>query len=448
MVVLSRVMYAVVPLVAALAGCGSGSGGPGGQVATADGVVRCSEVPPIRADEAAYRDSPVYGNAHDLVEEVQAWAAGRPEFVELWLDRERGGWITIGVKGADAAAVQDQVATRWPGEGIVVVEVPWTVEELDALATEVQEALTDAGVQSAGWGMQVNHGVAWLDLGVITPEAVNVLSRFADRPICVDGVAVDAAPEDRPQAIAGEGWRLLGDSLTGEAFRTGVATTDAQLTRLWDSAGLNGDPPEVDWESEIVVWFGAVYGSGCPVRMDGVIVAGALMYADLAVPGAVYGCNADGNPHAFVVAVARDLLPRGPFQVQLEARDPYPGSPDERTVVDVDLSVPRSVANDEQLHTDPELLAGNEPPLVKPGGALPDGPVRFAYRGDPSCGIPVLGPLGGSVWRLADGEAAWEIAEGEELNLYPLDGYARELIASSQEGDWVFVRLADATTCP
>ena len=32
------------------------------------------------------------------------------------------------------------------------------------------------------------------------------------------------------------------------------------------------------------------------------------------------------HPHAFVVAVERQLLPEGPFRVQLEARDPYPGT--------------------------------------------------------------------------------------------------------------------------
>lgn len=439
--------YALV-LAAVLTGCGSVPvGDPVSPESGVEGVPMC-DAAMIRADEALYRDTPVYGNASDLIEEVQAWAPAQPGFVELWLDRERGGWITIGVKGADVAALQAEAASRWPGEGIVVVEVPWTIEELGEVGDEIEAALREAGVQIAGYGLQASSGRVEIDLGVITPEGAAVLAGFAGRPVCVNGTPADDAPEEKPQPTAGEGWRLLGDGLTGESYRTGVATTHEQLGRLWDAAGMGGEPPSVDWQTEIVVWFGAVYGSGCPVRMDGVMVADDLVYADLVVPGAVFGCPSDANPHAFVVAVARDLLPRGPFRVQLEARDPYPGAPEERTVVDADLSAPGSVATDEQVHLDAALMAGVEPPLVTTGDALPDGPVRYAYRGDPSCSTPVLGPLDGSVWRLADREAPWTVADGEEIGLYPLDGWDSQLVASSPQGDWMFVRLPDGRTCP
>ena len=71
------------------------------------------------------------------------------------------------------------------------------------------------------------------------------------------------------QPTAGPGWRLLGHAKgTGEVYRTGVATTDEQLTALWRESGLRGDAPTVHWQAEIVVWFGAVYGSSCPVRLS------------------------------------------------------------------------------------------------------------------------------------------------------------------------------------
>ncbi len=452
----SRVLLASVLLLGA---CGTVTGADLGGSSTREdptavsggvaGFPSCADVPRIRADEAIYREEPVYGNAEELRQEVQVWAADQPGFVELGLDRERNGWITIWVKGADVDALQEQVAQRWPGEGIVVVEVPWTTGELEALRAEVDAALREAGVRTGGSGLLPHHGVAEIYLGVITPEAEDVLAGFAGRPLCVDGIAAEQALEDKEQPTAGEGWRLLGEGLTGESYRTAVATTGDQLQEMWRTAGLEGDPPGVDWESEIAVWFGVVYGSGCPVRMDGVVVEGDLLHADLVVPGEVYGCNEDANPHAFVVAVARDLLPEGPFRVQLEARDPYPGAPEERTVVDVDLTNPGSTATDEQLHADSTLAVPTEPPLVADGDDLPaEQSVRYVYRDDPACETPVLGSLDGSIWRLADGEAPWDVKDGDELTLHPLGGSAREIIASAPQMEWLFVRLPEGRTCP
>lgn len=428
---------------------------PSGEASTvvAGGVAgfpSCATVPQIRADEASYRQEPVYGNAEDLRQEVHGWAADQPGFVELGLDRERNGWITLWVKGADVAAMQEDVARRWPGEGIVVVEVPWTTQELEAVRAEVDAALRGAGVRTSGSGVSPHRGVVEIHLGVITAEAEAVLADFAGQPLCVDGVPASEAPEqDGVQPTAGDGWRLLGQGLTGETYRTSVATTDDQLQQMWRTAGLDGDAPQVDWENEIAVWFGAVYGSGCPVRMDGVVVEGDLLHADLVVPGALYGCNADANPHAFVVAVARDVLPNGPFRVQLGARDPYPGAPEERTVVDVDLTAPGSTATNEQVHPDASLTVPTGPPLVTDGDDLPaDQPVRYVFRDSPGCDTPVLGPLDGSIWRLADREAPWDVRDGDELTLYPLGGSNREIVVSAPHMDWLFVRLPPGESCP
>jgi hypothetical protein len=158
------------------------------------------------------------------------------------------------------------------------------------------------------------------------------------------------------QPSVGQGWRLLGHAEgAGEVYRTGLATTDDQLTALWRESGLGGEVPVVDWQTEIAAWFGAVYGSGCPVRLDGVAVNGATLHGQIVVPGSGPNstCAADANPHSFVVAVKRTLLPAGPFVVQLDATNPPPGALKERTVVDVDLSAPGSTASAAQLHSDP-----------------------------------------------------------------------------------------------
>ncbi|GAB2603977.1 hypothetical protein [Pseudactinotalea suaedae] len=147
------------------------------------------------------------------------------------------------------------------------------------------------------------------------------------------------------QTTAGSGWRLLGEGLSGSAYRTGVATTADQMEALWDEAGLDGDPPPIDFATEIGVWFGAVYGGDCPIRLDDVVVTGDVLHAEIVIRGYPDGCSDDANPHAYVVAVERTMLPDRAFWVQLSADDPPRGEPEERTFVDVDLSEPGSTAD-------------------------------------------------------------------------------------------------------
>lgn len=142
-----------------------------------------------------------------------------------------------------------------------------------------------------------------------------VLAATAALTACTGG-----GPGEQP--TAGSGWRLLGDGLSGSAYRTGVATTPDQLETLWEKAGLDGEPPSLDFATEIGVWFGAVYSTDCPVRLDGVDVTGRVLHADIVLQGYPGDCSDDANPHAYVVAVERTML--------LE----------ERTVVEVDLSEP------------------------------------------------------------------------------------------------------------
>lgn len=428
----------------------SGTGGDNGEVA---GIPPCEDSPRIRAEDSAYRDSPVYGNAQELVEQVQAWGAGRPGYAELWLDRERNGWITVGfTKEADLDELRGEAEQRWPGEGIVLVQVPHTTAELEGLSREVHQALVEAGAGFSGTAVLVDRGVVQVDLGVVTPEVEEVLAGFPREPLCIGSTMTqEDVPSEAPQPTAGQGWRMLGEDLTGEAYRTGVATTDEQLAEVWRTAGLEGAPPGVDWQEQVAVWFGAVYGSGCPVRLDGMGVVDDLLHADLVVPNEVYGCNGDANPHAFVLAVDRVLLPQGPFRVQLTTEDPFPGVPEERTVVDVDLSAPGSTATDEQIHLDEELVrAIHQPdPLVRDGEALPaEEPARYVYRERPGCGWPVIGPFDGSRWRLADREAPWDVTDGEEVSLYLLDQGGDALLVSGPQMDWTFVRLPDGRTCP
>lgn len=159
-----------------------------------------------------------------------------------------------------------------------------------------------------------------------------------------------------PQPTAGTGWRLLGEQdRTGEAYRTGVATTDAQLAALWTESALPGAAPAVDWQTEIAVWFGDVHGTTCPIRLDAVAVDGTTLHATTVIPGSgpAHSCTADAIPHSYVVALQRSLLPDEGFTVQLAASEPPRGAMSQRTRVDVSLRAPGSAATDAQIDPAP-----------------------------------------------------------------------------------------------
>ena len=452
-----RIVVSALGATLALAACaGPPAPGPAGTRSTGTGTDGFAGFPScvgrttIAADLSLYRDEPQYGNATELVDAVRQWASDQPGFEEMWLDRDHNGWVTVGFHGADSdiAALQQQVAAQFPGEGVVVVAVPYTLAELQALMDRVMPALAAAGATpDGGLSLDVPRGVLGLSGVPASPEAEDALRQFAGEPLCVDTVdASDIVPVG-DQPTEGAGWRLLGHAAgAGEPYRTGVATTADQLAALWQASGLEGDAPDVDWRAEIVVWFGAVYGSGCLVRLDGVVVGGATLHGEIVVPGSgpSTACNEDANPHSFVVAVERTVLPAGPFVVQLAASDPPPGAPEERTVVDVDLSAPGSTATDGQLHPDPEA-GPQQGPLIEDGyERMPEAGARYVWHPRPQCSGIVLGPFDGTLWRLADGEAEWTEADGQEVRFYPLDD--RKLVVSSSAMDYIFVP-APPDTC-
>lgn len=444
---LRRVLAVGTLLAVALSACaGPATPDPVGASNGYAGFPSCADTATIAADPALYRDEPQYGNATELVDAVRAWAADQDGVEELWLDRDRNGWVTVGVHGVDVAVLQEQVAAEFPGEGVVVVGVPHGRDDLQALMHRVLPALAAVGATpTGGVAPDVPRGRLSLHGVPTSAEAEDALRQFADEPLCVDALDASALVPEGDQPSEGDGWRLLGhEQGAGEAYRTGVATTDGQLTALWAESGLEGDAPDVDWQTEIVVWFGAVYGSSCPVRLDGVLTQGPTLHGDIVVPGSgpFSACTEDANPHAFVVAIERAALPGGPFVVQLDADDPPPGAPQERTVVDVDLSAPGATASDEQLHLDPD--AGPQPaPVIEDGHAqLPEPGARYVWRPRPDCPGVVIGPFDGALWRLADGEADWAEEEGQEVTFHPVDG--RTLVVSSPGMDYLFARAPDS----
>ena len=383
----------------ALAGDPEPSGPPDAVAVAAASFPRCADVTQIAADPSLYRDAPLYVANEMPTEEVLRWARTQPGFEELWIDRDHLGWVTVGFS-QDADARQADIERLFPDDGVVAVAVEHTRNELRWLQHRVTAALP-AVSDSFSVGASVNRGVVDVGVGALTDEVLSLLEEeFSGAPICVDGRDPSTLPSPGPQPQAGEGWRLLGaERGVGLTYRTGIATDAKDLARLWKQSGLPGEPPAVDFEREVAIWFGHVYGGSCPnQRLDDVVVdeARALLYPLIVDPDAPLFCTDDAHPYAFVVAVGRAALPAGPFTIQLDADDPPAGAPRERTVVDVDLSRPGAVAGPGDVHHDRKHRAEN---VLESGGVMEPGFPR-PYRFDVSCGIDWLGEVNDIDWRV------------------------------------------------
>ena len=322
------------------------------------GLQRCpDEFETITADPDAYRDEPVYVGNEQPRGQIQRWARNQPGFQEVWIDRDHNGWLVVGFT-EQADRRQAELERQFPDVGVVAVEVPASREELRALHEQARDASDRAGIEASS-SYDVPYGVVAIYPGVLSEERLASLASFADDRLCVAGLDPADAPTEGPQPEGGDGWRLLGEHQGGPPGRTGVATTRAQYEAIWAESDLDGDPPEVDFEIEIVVWFGAVYGSGCQIRLDDIVfdATASLVSPDLVAPDEPLGCHSDANPHSFVVAVQRAALPSGPFVVALVAADEADHSPEARTAVAVDLTRPGSTATDAEIGPDEETLA-------------------------------------------------------------------------------------------
>ncbi len=360
------------------------------------GVPRCEDVPTISAPPEAYRDRPIYVGNEQPTEELRSWAQTRPGFVDLWIDRDHLGWVTLAFSD-DAETRQRELESEFPGVGVVAVEVEFDDGQLEAIQQRVHEVLAPEVAQ--GSAVMTTQGVVMIMIGAGTPERIAAVeAAFAGQPVCIDAVDPGLLPEPGPQAPGGIGWRLLVTEPTGFPYRTGIAWDDASLADLWATSGVEAAIPAIDWAREVVLWFGAVYGSSCPnLRLDDVVVdeRASLVYAEIVLPDAPVACTADANPRAFLVALERTRLPAPPFTIQLDADGPPGGAPEERTIVEADLRPPGSVAPPGAVHGDVTPI---DPEWVESGTFIEAGfPVQ--YRMSIHCGIEWLGELNGFTWR-------------------------------------------------
>lgn len=186
---------------------------------------------------------------------------------------------------------------------------------------------------------------------------------------------------------------LIDGADVGDIYTTSLAADSADFAAMWQELGLIGQAPDVDFETQVVFYFGAVESRGCPL---GAVVG--LMYSageekifpdiPVVVPEGSTGCNADANRHAVLVAVARDDLPSGMFSLWISADDPPGCCADGVTFV---------AAGE---HTAPR--EASFPPLGS-DGYLEVGNPRIAYQVSTHCGVEwLLVKINGEWWRALD----------------------------------------------
>ena len=423
-------MAGLVVLIVAACGDPETSGGPSGPAPSGEelpfGLARCPEERRYAsADPSLYRDEPVYVADEMPTEAVREWAQGKPGFEEIWIDRDRNGWIAVGFsEGAEER--QAELEREFPDVGVVAVPLDWTAAELTDLRSEAFGAMEEAGFPTGG-SHNVPRGLVEVWVGELDEEHLAPLADLAGPRLCVEGVESDLVIREGPQPTEGDGWRLLGSERAGSAYRTGVATTSEQYDALWDESGITGEPPDVDFEHEVVIWFGAAVSGSCPIRMEDVVVdePRSLVHGEFVMPGVHQACTSDANPEAYVVAIRRDRLPEGGFAVQLGPEDPPRGVPEERTIVDVDLRARGSTARDDEIHQDEALVGQPERSLVTAGGVIEPG-YPWLYELDLSCAFSTFGPINDVVWQSevpdldANPPAAW-VAVADERGIVEVE---------------------------
>ncbi|GMQ93280.1 MAG: hypothetical protein BMS9Abin12_0757 [Acidimicrobiia bacterium] len=190
---------------------------------------------------------------------------------------------------------------------------------------------------------------------------------------------------------------LVDGADVGDIYTTAFAADSSGFATMWQEFGLIGQVPDVDFETQVVFYFGAVESSGCPLGA----VAGLMyntvnqsVYPDIPVvaPEGSTTCNEDANRHAVLIAVERDDLPGGAFSLWISADDPPGCCVDGMTFIAAgELTAPAG-ASYAPLGADGELAIGE---------------TRIAYAVFTHCGVEWLGrSVNGQWWRAIDLQSA------------------------------------------
>lgn len=191
---------------------------------------------------------------------------------------------------------------------------------------------------------------------------------------------------------------LVEGAEVGDIYTTDFAVDAAAFAELWDELGLAGTMPSVDFDSRVVLYFGAVESSSCPLGpMDGLVYnhgnESIHPLMSPVIPVATddsqnIGCTRDAVRHAVLVAVDRADLPDGAFSLWISEDDPPGCCLDGLTFV---------AAGELNAPVDAEY----EP--LNAHGDLAVGETRIAYDVYTHCGVEWLGrSINGQRWHAVD----------------------------------------------
>jgi len=278
-------------------------------------------------------------NEFDVCEQVHTTSfvftsSGVPEILDSYKDRyllEWGGY-TGGPTGIDDVVVyvtdrpgfhHDQLRSELPQKvGLDVKVIDQSAAALFPIADQISEALDLAppgyqeGVTVAPSGGASNRvwyrteridSLDTLKLGelvgseLIGPELVG--------QVCVDPL-VGPKRSYGAQPQGGDGWRLLGESVTGPEM-VGYATTWDEYESMWETAGVDAEHLEIDFGTEIALYLGESTSSCTNIILTDINIDLNAGVVEPVVEYPLCGRASRGIRlrHIYIVAVERSSLP-------------------------------------------------------------------------------------------------------------------------------------------
>jgi hypothetical protein len=252
----------------------------------------------------------------DAVAQLQAYGRRHAdEFGGLYVDdQSQGSFVMLFTSNLDEhAAALAQIWPRVTVRGVRFSEAA-LVELLESLDLNGMAA---EGIEPISAGLDTMNNRVTLDVKSDDPTLELRLELEYGGML---EVTVYPIPGPWANVANGPGWRLLaaGQASHLDAYTVRAATDAAEWEPMWESIGLEGEAPAVDFDEEVAVSFGHGIGSGCPeMRLDGV-ETGVVVFSRTSDPLGPRACTDDLVGSAvFVVAVERSALPDDGFTLQL-----------------------------------------------------------------------------------------------------------------------------------
>ena len=321
--------------------------------------------------------------------------------------------LSSGASGTDETPSVESPDGPVPGSGVRRCIAGGTDHAADAEGYDTLDAALDAAADLAGLDVTLlraeDQSDTWIAGTSDDPRGVIELRQPDGGDVWfIDSVASchfynGQNPEIPAELPSGEitvlrSIVLVEGAEVGDIYTTGLAADTEAFADLWQELGLVGAAPVIDFNTRVVLYFGAVESSSCPLGPVEAIVynQGNQSIHPLMSPVAtaqesdsgVLACTADARRHAVLVAVERADLPDGAFSLWISEDDPPGCCLDGLTFVAASELNPPAGAPFDPLGADGDLGVGE---------------TRIAYDVLTHCGVEWLArPINGQRWHAVD----------------------------------------------